>query len=79
MEETKIKENLVEAIDILNKSIAENKNPIRIVMRRLEDRMKYIRNKLPNCKGYSEDEKKIRYDEILNAMEVIKEVFNANV
>ena len=75
--EDKVKANLLEAIDLLNKSIEENKAPIKIVCKKLEDRMKYISKKLPNCEGYSETEKKIRYDEILNALEIIKEVFGA--
>lgn len=79
MEETKVKEELWEAIDELNKKIEENKNPVKRVMERLESRMKYISKKLPGCHGYSEEEKKIRYDEILNAMEVIKEVFNVEI
>lgn len=75
--EDKVKANLLEAIDLLNKSIEENKAPIKTVCRKLEERMKYISKKLPGCKGYSEEEKKIRYDEILNALEIIKEVFGA--
>ena len=77
--EDKVKENLLEAIDLLNKSIEENKTPIKVVLKRLDERMKYISKKLSNCKGYSEEEKKIRYDEILNVMEIIKEVFNVEL
>lgn len=71
--EDKVKESLLEAIDLLNKSIEENKTPIKIVLRKLDERMKHISKN----KDYSEEEKKARYDEVLNAMEIIGEIFNA--
>ena len=74
----KFKEEMFMAIGMIGKH-QETKKPEEILLSKLEDRMKYISKKLPNCLGYSEAEKKARYDEILNTMEAIKEIFNVDI
>ena len=72
------KEDMFNAIGLIGKP-REVKKPERVLLERLNDRLKYIQNKLSNCLGYSETEKKARYDEILNTMEMIKELFNVEL
>lgn len=74
----KFKEYMFNAIGLIGKSHTEEK-PEKRLLSKLEDRMKYISKKLPGCLGYSEAEKKARYDEILNTMEIIKEIFNVDI
>lgn len=73
--EDKFKESMFEAIGMIGTK-EKQLTPSQQILRKLEDRMKYIRNKLSSCMGYSEEEKKIRYDEILNAMQVVEEVLS---
>ena len=74
----KFKEDMFNAIGLIGKP-KETEEPERKLLSKLEDRMKYISRKLPGCLGYSEAEKKARYDEILNTMEIIKEIFNVDI
>ena len=74
----KFKEEMFNAIGLIGKT-QEVEKPEKILLSRLENRMKYISKKLSSCLGYSEAEKKARYDEILNTMETIKEIFNVDI
>ena len=74
----KFKEDMFNAIGLIGKS-KELEKPERTLFLRLEDRLKYISKKLSSCQGYSEVEKKARYDEILNTMDTIREVFNVSL
>ena len=73
--EDKFKEDMFEAIGMIGTK-EKQLNLSQQILRRLENRMKYIRNKLSSCMGYSEEEKNIRYDEILNAMQIVEEVLS---
>ena len=74
----KFKEDMFNAIGLIGKS-KELEKPERILLSRLEERLKCISKKPSNCLGYSETEKKVRYDEILNTMDAIREVFNVDI
>ena len=78
MDENNFKKGMWEAIGMIGSNVKKN-TPIQEVCKKLDDRLTYIRNKLPNCKGYSETEKQIRYEEILNVLGIIKETFNVDV
>ena len=72
------KEDMFNAIGLIGKNKVVKK-PEEVLLEKLDGRLKYIRNKLSTCMGYSDDEKKARYDEILNTMELIKDIFNVEV
>lgn len=78
MDENEFKKGMWEAISMIGQH-TEKKTPIQVVCKKLDDRLTYIKNKLSNCKGYSESEKQIRYEEILNVLGIIKETFNVDV
>ena len=73
MDEKNTKDLMFNAIDQVNKNIKGNKSVKQEILKILEKRMKDISN---NQAKYSMAERRIRYDEILNAMEVVENVLS---
>lgn len=70
------KQDMFNAIGLIGKP---NKPKEIELIDNLRNRLKYIQRKLSNCLGYSEVEKKARYDEIFNTLEMIKEIYNVDL
>ena len=72
------KEDMFYAIGLIGKKKVMKK-PEKELLDKLDKRLKEIRNKTVTCKGYSDNEKEVRYEELLNVIGLIKDIFHVEL